>query len=87
MVVDRLEPGTRVRVIQTIRRRDGDWHTEVSGEVVSCGPEQTGSWFAHHPQGKLTLPRLRLRKDDGELTTLTLDGRSRVEIVGGSARP
>ena len=83
MVVDKLQPGTRVRVTQTIHRRDTDWHTSVTGQVVSCGPEKSGSWFAHHPKGKLALTRLRLRKDDGELTALTLDQRSQVEILAG----
>ena len=87
MLVDKLQPGTRVRVTQTIHRRDTDWHTSVIGEVISCGPEKTGSWFVHHHEGKLMLTRLRLRKDDGELTTLTLDQRSLVEILpdGGGA--
>jgi hypothetical protein len=81
MLVDKLQPGTRIRVTQAIQRRDTDWQTSVTGEVISCGPEKTGSWFAHHPKGKLVLTRLRLRKDDGELTTLTLDDRSQVEVL------
>jgi len=82
-----LQPGMHVRVVQVIHRREGDWHTAVTGEVLSCGQEKTGSWFTHSPKGKLMLTRLRLRKDDGELTTLTLDERTRIEILedgGGS---
>ncbi len=83
MLVDKLQTGTRVRVTQTIQRRGADWDATVSGEVVSCAPEKTGSWFAHQPGGKVLLTRLRLRKDDGELTTLTIDERSQVEILPG----
>lgn len=85
MAAHRIEPGVRVRVTQLLRRRDGDWKTSVTGEVLSCGAEKTGSWYAHSPNGKLLLLRVRLRKDDGELTTLTIDERSRVEILNGSA--
>ena len=81
MLADKLKPGTRVCVTQTIHRRDGDWHTSVTGEVLSCNQEQTGSWYTHGPKGKLMLARLRLRKNDGELATLTLDERSRIEIL------
>ncbi len=85
MLVDKLKPGTRVRVTQTIDRRDADWQTSVTGEVIFCGLEKTGSWYAHCPKGKLLLTRLRLRKGDGELTTLTLDQHTRVEILSDGA--
>jgi len=83
MEASALQPGTRVRVTQMIERREGQWRTAVTGEVISCGPEKTGSWYAHAPKGRLLLHRLRLRKDDGEVTTLTLDERSRIEILDG----
>ncbi|MFQ5489544.1 MAG: hypothetical protein ACE5GE_02380 [Phycisphaerae bacterium] len=81
MFTGQLKPGTRIRVTQTIRRRDEDWHTSVTGQVMSSGAEKTGSWYTHSPQGKLMLPRVRVRKDDGEITTLTLDQNSRVEVL------
>jgi hypothetical protein len=81
MLAQKLKPGTRIRVTQTIHRREGDWHTAVTGEVLTFGQEKTGSWYAHSPKGKLMLGRIRLRKDDGELTTITLDERSRVELL------
>jgi hypothetical protein len=81
MLAQKVKPGTRIRVTQTIHRREGDWHSSVSGEVLSCGQEKTGSWYAHGPKGKLMLRRIRLRKDDGELTTITLDERSQVELL------
>ena len=77
-----LQPGMRIRVTQTIHRRDGDWHASITGEVLSCAQEKTGSWYAHSPAGKLLLTRIHLRKDDGELTSINLDQRSRVEILG-----
>ena len=79
----KLEPGRRVRITQTIHRRGGDWHTCVTGEVLSHQLEKSGSWFAHGRKGKLWLQRLRLRKNDGELTTITLDEHSQVEVLDG----
>ena len=83
MLVDELKPGTRVRITQAIRRRAGDWHTSVTGEVVSCAVQQTGSWYAPSPTGRLRLLRVHLRKADGELTTVNVDRQSRVEILPG----
>jgi hypothetical protein len=77
-----LKPGTRVRVRQVINRREGPWVSETSGTVVSVKAEPSESWFAHSQDNKIWLRRLRLRKDDGELTTLTLDERSEITLLG-----
>jgi hypothetical protein len=79
MTINDLKPGQRVRITQEIDRREGNWASTVTGVVQSAGQEQTGSWFAHSKNGKYWLWRVRLRKDDGELTTLTVDPLTRVE--------
>lgn len=76
-----IAPGTRVRVQQIIRQRKEEWTTTVEGEVLSHELEPTGSWYAHDPKDKLLLPRLRLKKADGEITTLNLDDGSVVTIL------
>jgi hypothetical protein len=81
-----IKPNTRVRVAQTIRGRDNAWTCEVEGVVLSHQPEKSESWFAHGKSGKIWLTRLRLRKDDGEITTLNLDQDSRVTILS-DAKP
>jgi hypothetical protein len=77
----RLSKGDRIRVTQLILGRDLRWTTAVEGVVESCKPEPTGSWYAHGKGAKLWLLRIRLRKDDGEITTLTLDPHSTVEVL------
>lgn len=81
MPVAGIKPSQRVRVIQTIRMREGDWHSGVEGEVVSVASKPTGSWFAHGKDDKLWLTRLRIRKDDGELVDLVLDRDSVVTVL------
>lgn len=76
-----LKPAQRVRIIQTIHTRQGDWRTEVEGEVVSFSSQPTGSWFAHGKHNRLWLPRLRLKRDDGEIVDLILDRDSRAEVL------
>ncbi len=82
MTLDELKPGQRIRVTQTIDRRAGDWHVAVEGIVQAVELGKTGSWFAHGKDDKFWLRRIRLRKDDGEITVLNLDRGSAIELVG-----
>lgn len=74
-----LPKGTPVRVAQVIDRREGKWTTRAEGVLESCGFEETGAWFAHGKRAKLWLPRLHIRKPDGEITVLAMDRNSVVE--------
>ena len=76
-----LKPGTRIRVDQTIRSRGDAWTVQVEGRVLSHQPEKTASWFAHGKHGKVWLTRLRLKKDDGEITTLNLDPETQITVL------
>lgn len=81
MTEQRIEPGQRIRVSQEIDRREGNWTHELVGTVVAVTPEQSGSWHAHGEKGKLWLNRIRLQRDDGELTTIVVDHHTRVEVL------
>ena len=78
---DKLQPGARVKITQQIAARDYSWASDVSGTIVSFAQEPTGSWYAHGQDDKLWLDRLKLRMDDGEITTLNLDEFTHVEIL------
>ncbi len=79
-----LRPGDHVRITQRIESRDRSWSSTVEGIVETCQAEVTGSWYAHGKNDKLWLLRLRLRKADGELTTLVIDHNSKVEKLSRS---
>ena len=81
MPEQRIKSGQRIRVSQEIDRREGNWTHELVGTVVAVTPEQSGSWHAHGKKGKLWLNRIRLRRDDGELTTVVVDRHTRVEVL------
>jgi hypothetical protein len=76
-----LRPGVRVKVTQQIAARDYTLTSEIRGTILDYEQKTTGSWFAHSKDDKLWLDRLRLRKEDGELTTLNLDAFSHIEIL------
>jgi hypothetical protein len=76
-----LAPGQRVRIIQTVRRREGDWTRAVEGTVEKVTEEKTGSWYAHSKDDRYWLRRVVLRKADGEITILSTDNFTRVELL------
>ena len=81
MTTSTLQPGKKVRVIQTIRTREELWRTQVEGEVVTFDPQPTGSWFAHGKNDKYWLPRLRLKRADGEIVDLVIDDESEIRLL------
>jgi hypothetical protein len=82
MRIEELEPGQRIRVRQTIDRRAGDWQTVVEGVVEAVEVGQTGSWYAHAKDDKFWLRRIRMVKDDGEVSVLNVDIATEVEVLG-----
>ena len=85
MATINITPGMRVKVTQSIERREGAWHTEVVGTVVSIEPKPTGSWYAHAKNGKYWLVRLEIEKDDGERTCISLDQNTALTILDDDA--
>ncbi len=78
---DGLVAGTRVRVTRPTPMDDTVPAAEVVGVVIDHRPEPTGSWFAHATNGRFPLDRLRVRKEDGEITTLVLDEHAVVAVL------
>lgn len=84
--INKLAPGARVRIVQRISRREGMWTTEVEGVVVDVLSAPTGSWYAHGKDDRYWLKRIRLKKDDGEITLISLDEGSRIIILDEAAK-
>ena len=85
MDLHELKPGQRVRIRQSIDRREGDWRSEVVGTVVEVAMRPTGSWFAHGHDNKVWLQRIVLQKQSGELSTLTVDQWTQIEPLESPA--
>ncbi|MBK9119929.1 MAG: hypothetical protein IPM18_10070 [Phycisphaerales bacterium] len=81
MKLEDLKPGQRIRIQQTIDRREGDWQHAIEGVVQKVEMRTTGSWFAHAKHNRFWLRRITLRKDNGELTVLALDPHATLELI------
>ncbi|MCH7592007.1 MAG: hypothetical protein IH989_04395 [Planctomycetes bacterium] len=75
--------GTPVCVKQQVDLRDGSYQAEVVGVVELWEEQSTGAWFAHSPDHKLHLKRLRLRKADGEQVLLVIADSTEIAKLEG----
>lgn len=77
-------PGTRVRVVQYLRVGHRRWMTETTGTVESESLRPVGGMEMGGKALYCHQPTLRLRRDDGEITEVALDGNTRVESLDAS---
>ena len=68
-----LQPGDRVQVDHEVKVGFRKWMTTTVGTVVSKDRRRHGLHFQRNPDDKSFSDVLLLKRDDGELTTVTLD--------------
>jgi hypothetical protein len=68
-----LAPGDRVEVIHEVKVGLKVWSTKTIGVVESKERRRQGLHFRRHTDDKVFADMLVLRRDDGELTTVTMD--------------
>jgi hypothetical protein len=78
----RLQPGQRIRITQTVaintRRR---WNTTVEGVFRGVNFLVTGLSTERVPEDDIVVVTVHFTKDNGELSSVTLDDSSQVEVV------
>jgi hypothetical protein len=82
-----LQPGQRIRIKQTVaintRRR---WNTTVEGTFRSVDFLVTGLATERVPEDDIVVVTVHFTKDNGELSSVTLDDNSEVEALERSPR-
>jgi len=77
-----LKPGQRVRVVQTIRVGARKWQTTAEGVFREINYLATGLTTERVPDDDIVVPVVHFAKDNGELSSITLDENSVVTVVG-----
>lgn len=77
----KYEPGTPLRVFQTVRVGDLKWRTVVVGVVEGEGLRPVGGTEMGGKSLYCRQPTIRLRKEDGEVTDVALDDDTTVEVL------
>jgi len=76
-----LQPGDRVEVTHEIKVGFRNWNTKTLGTVVSKDRRRHSLHFTRNFDDKVYSDILVLKRDDGELTTVTLDEFSELRKV------
>ena len=68
-----LKPGDRVRIDHEVKVGLKIWHTTTEGTVVSTELLRHGLHYRRNGDDKVFSHVIILKRDDGELTTVTID--------------
>ncbi|HEY2148808.1 MAG TPA: hypothetical protein VGH32_12785 [Pirellulales bacterium] len=71
---DELKPGDRIEVDHDVKiGSSAEWNTKTVGTVVRKERRRHGLHFRRNPDDKVYSDLIILARDDGELTTATMD--------------
>jgi hypothetical protein len=77
-----LKPGQRVRITQQVRvGTSATWTTTVEGVFRDLNHLATGLATDRVPEDDIVIVAVHFTKDNGELSTVTLDEHTRIEVV------
>lgn len=77
---EELQPGDRVEVVHDVTvGSSGAWKTTTTGRVLRLERRRHGLHFRRNPDDKVYSDVLILARDDGELTTVTMDEFTRLK--------
>ena len=76
-----LKPGQRIKITQTVRVGQKSWPAVVSGTFRGLNYLATGLATDRVPEDDIVVIVVHFTKDNGELSSITLDENSKVEVV------
>ncbi len=79
--LDGIVPGQRVRIRRLVRIGSDCWRFEVSGVVRAIESTPTGIHTDRRPQDDFWIETVTIEKPDGELSRVTIDEHTELELV------
>lgn len=81
-VLKSLKPGDRIRIQQTVRMNSRwGWNTTVEGTFRDVNYLATGLATDRVPEDDIVIVTVHFTKDNGELSSITLDNQSCIEKI------
>jgi hypothetical protein len=80
-VLQRLQPGQRLRITQTVRVGLRSWTATVTGTFREIRLLATGLATDRVPEDDIVVPTVHFTKDNGELSSVALDEHTKIEII------
>jgi hypothetical protein len=82
---DRLKPGQRVRITQTVRVGRRSWLARSSGIVRDVQMLLTGLSTQRAPDDIVAVPTVHFVKENGELASIVVDEHTQIELLDALA--
>ena len=82
-VLRSLQPGQRIEITQTVRVGSKTWTTTVQGKFRALNYLATGLATDRVPEDDIIVPTVHFTKDNGEMSSISLDEHSQVRVVEG----
>ncbi|MFO0863280.1 MAG: hypothetical protein U0744_01230 [Gemmataceae bacterium] len=80
-VIEKLKPGDKIRVTQTVRVGLRSWPATVTGTFRHVDSLATGIATSRVPEDDIIVPILHFTKDNKEMSSVALDEQTKVELV------
>lgn len=85
-VLDKVKPGQKIRITQTVRVARRHWTTTVTGAFREVRYLATGISTDRLPEDDIVVPTIHFEKDvpgqeDPELSSIAIDEHTKIEIV------
>ena len=81
-VLKGLKPGQRIRITQRVRVGSQQWPAIVTGTFRDVNYLVTGLATDRVPADDIVVATVHFTKDNGELSSVTLDEHSMIEVLG-----
>jgi hypothetical protein len=78
-----LKPGQRVKITQTVRVGLKSWQAVVTGTFRGLNYLATGLATDRVPEDDIVVIAVHFTKDNGELSSITIDENTKIEVVNG----
>jgi hypothetical protein len=82
-LLHRLRPGQRIRVTQRVRVGRQEWAATTTGVFRDVQYLATGVTTNRVPEDDIVVPTVHFTKDNGELSSITVDEHTRIEPTTG----
>jgi hypothetical protein len=80
-VIEKLKPGDKIRITQTVRVGFRSWLATVTGTFRHVDSLATGIATDRVPEDDIIVPILHFTKDNKEMSSIALDEQTNVELV------